>query len=416
MRRFVCLVAVVGAACGGSHAATDGPPHGGSDSGAATDGASGDTPAGVDADPACPTPGVIPTLEAVAVTTDTLTQPLFVAQPKGSTDLYVVEKPGKIVIVRNGHVLATPFLDITSEVNIPAQDSESGLLGLEFAPDYATSGKLYVFAGLLVTQSSSPGAAIVEYQRSAANPDVVDATTRTELISWHQDGFNSLGGTLAFGPDGYLWFGAGDAERTPSDSPDVTSRLGKMMRVDPANPAVPPPNGLGGSADPYIWDYGLRNPYRWSFDRETHELYIGDAGDDKFEEVDIEAPNTGHFDYGWDRYEGLVCHDGSASCGAQGEPPKYVLAHGPGFSVLIGGAVYRGSAMPCLRGRYLFGWFGMGEILSFVWDGTQVTNEADLTGMFGDVTLTNPTSISQDAAGELYITTLDGGLFAIVPG
>jgi glucose/arabinose dehydrogenase len=402
-------VLVILAACGSKNAATDAPPTGGDGPAkdASSDGGDGSMP---DADPACLMPGTIPAIKGVTVTTDALTQPLFVAQPQGSTDLYVVEKPGKIVIVRNGHVLPTPFLDITSEVNIPASDSESGLLGLEFAPDYASSGKLYIFAGLLVTTASSPGAAIVEYTRNPTNHDVVDVASRRELFSWHQDGFNSLGGTLAFGPDGALWFGTGDAERTPSDSPDLSSPLGKMFRID-ATTGDAAPNNLTGK----IWDYGLRNPYRWSFDRATHDLYIGDAGDQLFDEVDIEAPSTGHFDYGWDRYEGLVCHDGTMSCGTQGEKPKFVLAHGAGFSVLIGGAVYRGSAMPCLRGRYLYGWFGLGQIKSFVWNGAAITSEVDLTDSFTQ-TLTNVTSISQDAAGELYITTLDGGLFAIVPG
>src|SRR5207302_4611914 len=124
------------------------------------------------------------------------------------------------------------------------------------------------FAGLLTTQASSPGAAVIEYTRDGTNADVADKSTKRELFSWHQDGFNSLGGTLAFGPDGMLWFASGDAERTPSDSPDLTSPLGKMFRIDAATGNAAP-NNLSGK----IWDYGLRNPYRLSFDRVTHDLY-----------------------------------------------------------------------------------------------------------------------------------------------
>jgi glucose/arabinose dehydrogenase len=364
-----------------------------------------------DADPACATPGVLPPLREQLVN-GSLSKPVFVAQPPGSTDLYVVDKDGRIIINR-GAALATPFLDISGEVNIPDPNAEGGLLGLAFAPDYVTSGRFFIYATLKASAGKPNRVAVREYHRST-NPDVADPTPVADLIDAPQDGYNSMGGTIAFGPDGYLWLAMGDAAGMPSDAPTLTSRRGKVLRVDIDAPATPPPGGLGGGADPYVWDYGLRNPYRFSFDRKTHDLYIADAADTQFEEVDIEPPATGHRDYGWDRMEGMHCKDGSTSCGAPGTLPVYERPHETGFSVIIGGAVYRGDAMPCLRGHYIFGMFGTGRILSWAWDGTAVTSEVELTNMF-NANLTNIVAFGEDQAGELYMVLLDGRIYEIVP-
>jgi glucose/arabinose dehydrogenase len=397
VRAHLLLLWAIG--CGGGHAAGDGastePGH---------DGAHGDVSS------MCPDPDGTFAVHAQQIVGTGLVQPVFVTQAPGNdSDLYVLEKPGRIRIVRAGAVVATPFLDVTASVNIPGTDAEGGLLGLAFASDYATSGRFFVYLTLLGPNR----AAVVEFHRSA-NPDVADPTPM-ELFQYPQDGFNSIGGTILFGPDHYLWLGTGDAERTPSASPDVTSRLGKMLRIDVDNPTVAPPNGLGGTADPYVWDYGLRNPYRFSFDRATGDLYIADSGDAKFEEVDIEPPGMGHRDYGWDRMEGTHCHDGSSSCGSPGTLPAYEQPHDTSFSVIIGGSLYRGSAIPAMRCRYLFAVFGVGRIMSLVWDGQATGHVRELSDMFGDVNLLSVTSIAEDNAGELYVTTIDGKLYKIVP-
>ncbi len=398
-RRWLVVLA---AGCGGGHAAK--PPGGGSDATTPID-----VSDGTDADLSCPTPGTIPPLHAELLVSG-MVQPIYVTQPPGSTDLYVVEKPGKIEIVRAGALLPAPFLDVTGVVNIPDPSSEAGLLGLAFAADYAASGRLFVFESL----KTPDRAAVVEYQRSA-DPDVATPTPVAELISWPHGGYNSLGGTIEFGTDGALWISSGDAAAVPSQAPDTTSRLGKLLRIDVDHPQTPPAGNLGGAADPFVWDYGLRNPYRFSFDRQTHDLYVADAGDQLYEEVDVEAPGAGGHDYGWDRMEGMHCHDGTTSCGAAGTLPVYERPHDTGYSVIIGGVVYRGGAMPCLRGRYIFGIHGTGHILSWVWSGGAVTSETELTDMMM-ANLTSIVSFGQDQAGELYMTTLGGELYAIVPG
>ena len=389
------------AACGGGSSGNN-PDSGGMVAG---DGAVNDgSHPMADADPQCATPGVIPAFAPQLVVSG-LTQPVYVAQPPGTTDLYVVQKGGKVVIVR-GNAVAATFLDVSSKVLIPNSDAEGGLIGLEFANDYQTSGRFWIYGSF---KDGSNRAAVQEWHHTSG--DAADGAKVRELVSYPQDGFNSLGGTVRLGPDGALWLATGDGARMPSSAPDITTRSGKVLRIDPATGA-PASGNLGGGADPYVWDYGLRNPYRFSFDRVTHELYLADAGDTMFEEVNIEGPGNGHHDYGWDRAEGTHCKDGSSSCNI-GTLPAYEKAHGASFSVIIGGTVYRGSALPCLRGRYIFGIYGTGQLLSWVWTGSAITDEVDLSDHLGGADLTYVTSIVDDRAGELYVTTIDGKLYAL---
>lgn len=427
MRHALLALLVLG--CGGGGAGQDasprdggpgdarlvdaGPADGGGADGPATDAAVVDAGPAPDAS-ACATPGVIPSLRAVRVTTDALTKPVLVAQPAGSADLYVVEEPGRIRIVRGGHVLPTPFLDVSAHVNFPFPSAEGGLVGLAFHPGYATNGRFFVFVTLKASGGKPDRVAIEEYRRSPGNPDVASAAPVAELLFAPHYGGNHVGGMIAFGPDGYLWAGVGDAAAEPSQAEDLSARVGKILRVDVDHPATPPPGALAG-ADPYVWDYGLRNPYRFAFDRVTGELFVGDAGDNLYDEVDVEAPGVGHHDYGWPRLQGTHCTSGAATCGPPGTPPAYERPHGAGYSVLIGGAVYRGAAIPCLQGRYLFAVFGTGQLLSFVAQGGAATAFADLSSMFADASVLMVTSISEDAAGELYLTTIEGNLYRIEP-
>ena len=401
MRAWPVVVLV---ACGHRNAAIDAPV------GAEPIG-SGD--AMVDAD-TCG--GIVPRLNVREVGGSGLVQPVFVAQPPGSTDLYVVEKPGRIRIARAGALLATPFLDVTALVNIPGPDSEGGVLGVEFAPDYVASGRLWVFATLKASGTLPDRVAIVEYHRSSTNADLADPASAVEVISAPHGGYNNVGGTVRLGADGKLWTGFGDAANDPN-AQDLTLRLGKILRVDPDNPGVPPADNLGGAGtDPYIWDYGIRNPYRFTFDRATHALYLADPDDQLYQEVDREAPGQGHNNYGWPIMEGTHCHTPPTGCTPTGTLPVYERPHGAvGYSEIIGGVVYRGSAIPCLRGRYVYGIIGLGSVLSWVWDGTQVTSFADLTNML-QANLTNVVAFGEDQAGEVYIVTLDGHVYEIVPG
>ncbi len=407
--RYLSLLVLVG--CGGGNSGTHdgGPPP--NDGTPPNDGRIPDGPVStIDADLSCATPGSIPSF-APQLVTSALTRPVFVAQPVGSTDIYVVEKAGTIKLIR-GTTIVGNFLDLTANMLIPSADAEGGLVGLEFAADYASSGRFWVYGSFKADANGDDRAAIQEFHHTSG--DTADPTLVRELISYPQGGYNSLGGTIRFGPDHYLWLATGDAATMPSEAPDITNRGGKVLRVDVDNPSVAPPNGLGGGADPYVWDYGLRNPFRFSFDRVTHELYLGDAGDTMYEEVDIEEPGVGHHDFGWDRMEGMHCVNGTTSCGSMGTLPQYEHPHASSYSVIIGGTVYRGSALPCLRGRYIFAIHGTGEILSWVWNGSAITSQTDLSDRFGSA-FTYVTSIVDDQAGELYLTTLDGAVYKIVP-
>jgi len=395
------VVAVVASACGGDHAnKAIGPVDGISE---------GDPDAFVD--PECTTPGVLPALKAQTLVSTGLTKPVYVAQPPGSTDLYIVEEEGHIVILRNGAVLPTAFLDIP-DTQLPV-NGEGGLLSIAFHPDYATNGRFFTYG----TVNENNQAVVREYHRSA-NPDVATATPVGDLISQPNDGNGNVGGTIVFGPDHYLYASAGDGG-DPPEAADLTSRRGKILRIDVDHPTVAPPGNLGSPADPFIWDYGLRNVFRMTFDRKTGELYLADAGDAKFEEVDIEKPSMGNKDYGWPRMEGDVCTNGTASCNQAGPPPvtlpQYQRAHQTAYSVIIGGSVYRGGAMACLRGSYIYAVYGSeGHILTWQWNGTTVSPEVDLTDEL-NIDL-DVVGINEDQAGELYLVTLGGKVYKLVPG
>lgn len=398
MRNLLVVVALFG--CGGNGQNNDHVNPG--DDGGGDDGM-------IDADPTCATPDVIPAMKTKLVASG-LDHPVWVAQPAGSTDLYIVLKTGHIRIVRNGSVLPTAFLDI-SDINIPGPNAEGGLLSMAFHPDYANNGRFFIYAN--VTQNNA--AAVREYHRSA-NPDVATATPTATLITQPNSGDANVGGTIVFGPDQALWVSTGDGGNAP-EGQDLTSRRGKLLRIDVDHPATAPSGNLGGG-DPFIYDYGLRNPYRISFDRQTHELYLADAGNDKQEEVNIEPMGQGNKNYGWPTMEGTVCIDGTTTCNPGGALtlPKYTRPHQVDFSVIIGGAVYRGGALPCLHGRYIFGIYGTsGHLLSWVWNGSAITKEAELSGMFSDVDFSTIDSINEDDAGELYLSTLDGSVYKIIP-
>jgi glucose/arabinose dehydrogenase len=400
MRSLLVVMALFG--CGGNGQNND-HVNPGDDGGGDGDGKP------IDADPTCATPGVIPAMKAQLVASS-LDRPVWVAQPAGSTDLYVVLKTGHIRIVRNGTVLPTAFLDI-ADINIPGPNAEGGLLSMAFHPDYAANGRFFIYAN--VTQDSA--AAVREYHRSA-NPDVATAQPVATLITQPNNGDANVGGTIAFGPDHALWVSTGDGGNAP-EGQDPSSRRGKLLRIDVDHPTTPPSGNLTGG-DPFVYDDGLRNPYRISFDRQTHELYLADAGNDKQEEVNIEPMGQGNKNYGWPTMEGMLCVDGTTTCNPGGALtlPKYTRPHQIDFSVIIGGAVYRGGALPCLHGRYIFGIYGTsGHLLSWVWNGSAITSETELSSMFGNVDFSTIDSINEDDAGELYLSTLDGSVYKIVP-
>jgi glucose/arabinose dehydrogenase len=287
---------------------------------------------------------------------------------------------------------------------------------MAFHPDYGANGRFWLY----YTAAPSGRATVGEFRRSGSNPDVADTRTGRlpirKLVDVAHGGWNHVGGMIAFGSDGYLYAGVGDgAASPPSASPAgrLDSALGKILRVDVDTGLGPAGNLSGGSVNPLVWDYGLRNPWRFSFDRLTGDLYLGDVGQNAWEEVDIEPSRTGRRNYGWPTMEGAHCL--ATGCAPAGITPVVEHSHASGEGAsLTGGYVYRGSAIPCLRGFYLYGDFGTHRYWTLRWDGSALQQHAEITADFGAAGL-SPASFGEDAGGELYVVMITGELFRIDP-
>jgi glucose/arabinose dehydrogenase len=296
------------------------------------------------------------------------------------------------------------------------------VLGLAFHPGYAVNGRFYV---QYVDNSFRP--CVVRYTVSA-NPDVADPAS-AQLVLQLSPIVDHQGGTLAFGPiDGYLYVAFGDGQESDPNNlaQDDGSLFGKMLRldVDSGVPyAIPPTNPFVGPGNPLdeIWAKGFREPFRFSFDRATGDLYLGDVGEWKREELDFQPYwSAGGENYGWRLNEGSLCFDPPTNR-SPGGLTRPILQYGhvssPCTGSVTGGAVYRGSAIPGLPGTYFFADFCTGGIASFRYDGTRITELEDRTSALapsGGLQINKPTAIGQDAAGELYIVDFDGELYKIV--
>jgi len=356
-----------------------------------------------------PPPGGPPALALSAFVSD-LASPTGMEVPNDGTGrLFVLEQGGRIRIIQNGALVAAPFLDITSKVE---SGGEKGLLGLAFHPSFSSNRRFFVYyTRRLSLQLQS---VFSEYAASSSNPDQADASSERILLVVNQPFDNHNGGQLAFGPDGFLYIGLGDggSEGDPQgNGQNLQTLLGKILRIDvdgafapgkqyaiPADNPFTPPGGL-----PEIWAYGLRNPWRFSFDRVTSKLFAGDVGQNSFEEVDI-ITRAGNF--GWNKMEASHCYPPGSSCGTAGLIlPIMEYAHNAsGGEAIIGGFVYRGSAIAGLVGAYVFGDLSSGHI----WTGVQ-----DSSGNWSQTLVLNHnltvSSFGQDAAGELYLLDYGNG-------
>ena len=321
----------------------------------------------------------------------------------GSGRLFVIEKAGVIRIVRDGEVAPEPFLDIRSQV---ATKGERGLLGLAFDPSFATNGLFYVNY-----TDSSTQTIIARYEVQEGNPDLADPASELVLLTIHQPTGNHNGGQLAFGPDGYLYIGVGDGGHASSSEhgQDRGVLLGKVLRIDVRDGAaytVPPDNPFADAdgVRPEIWAYGLRNPWRFSFDRETGDLYLPDLGQLLWEEVNfLPAGSPGGENFGWDRMEGLHCYPEDAVCDRAGWVlPVIEYAHEEGNAAVVGGYVYRGETVRGLQGWYVFGDFASGRIWA--------AGERDHWRMHEllDTELVI-SSFGEDEQGEVYVLDFVGG-------
>lgn len=376
-----------------------------------------------------------------------LSSPLQVTSAPGdATRLFVVERGGRVKIVNipGNTVNTTAFLDVSSLVT--TSWLEYGLLSIVFHPDYAHNRVFYVNYTPIPASGTIADTLVVRYKASATNPAVADTSTAQVILRF---GFGTRrehrSGWMGFGPDGYLYITTGDGGENDPDgaAQNLTLLRGKLLRID-----VNGPDGIPGTADddgfpsdankhyiipptnPYfgsvtnaqeIWASGLRNAWRASFDRETGDLWIGDVGQSQREEVDFQAAGAaGGRNYGWRCTEGTFC-TGLSGCtcnGAALTPPIHEYTHSVGLSV-TGGYVYRGCAIPDLRGTYIFGDYQNSKYFSFRLSSGVVTNYTDRTAELapgGGLTINTPASFGEDANGEIYFCDYGGGeVFKIVP-
>lgn len=344
-----------------------------------------------------------------------LSAPVFLtAPPIDNVRLFVVEQVGRIQILdrTTGTPNAAPFLDLTLTPKI-ASGGEQGLLGLAFHPSYDTNRQFYVFYTDL-----SGNLTVSRYLRHPTNPDLADPSTELVLVSVpHPGASNHNGGMLAFGPDGCLYASTGDGGTGGAPAQNTVSLLGKILRLNPDDP-VPPTACVNSGPNPFgneVWSYGFRNPWRFSFDRGTNDLYIADVGESTREEVDVATGvQAGRgLNYGWNIMEGSLCFPIGSSCTIIGLTlPFFEYVHTSQDCSIIGGYVYRGSASPTLSGTYFYGDLCSGLVRSFRVIGGQVTEPHQWPLLaLGE----NITSFGEDAQGELYLMTLQGSLFRIVP-
>ncbi len=346
--------------------------------------------------------------------------PVHLSAPRlDPSRLFVVEQPGRIQVIKNGIQLGTPFLDITSLVTYSG--GEQGLLSVAFDPDYENNRRFFVYYN-----NNDGDVVIARYLATLGDPDTADVSTAHIVITIpHPSQTNHNGGNLNFSPvDGFLYAGTGDGggggdpfENAQNDA----SHLGKLLRIDPDTDAVT------------NWAKGLRNPFHWSFDRANGDIYIGDVGQGRWEEIDYVPGNPSGTNYGWDDMEGRHCFEPTSGCLTAGRTLPVLEYCNSAFSnaacstfqsekgqAVIGGFVYRGCAMPDLRGRYFYADFYTAFIRSFMGVSggdaqSRMSHTADLDPP-GPLAIDNVSGFGEDTRGELYIVDYDGDIFEIVPG
>jgi glucose/arabinose dehydrogenase len=350
-------------------------------------------------------------------------QPLYVTNAgDGSGRLFVVEKGGKIKIIKDGKVLPQPFLDISSRVG---NTGEAGLLSVAFPPGYANKGYFFVYYNhkddIAKPEPMDAGHnegkdTVIARFKLTTDPDRADPNSEERILVRNQPYTNHNGGLIAFGPDGYLYVGLGDGGNggdPQNQAQNLFSILGKILRIKVGvngTYTIPPTNPFYESANARgeIWDYGLRNPWRWSFDRLTGDLFIGDVGQGDYEEVNFEPPaRAGGVNYGWRCKEGLHNFNNTPPCAGTLTPPIVEYSHSVGNAV-TGGYVYRGTAANSLSGQYFYGDFSTGKLWS-------LTRAGD---GWGEPVLELETgygisSFGEDQAGELYLVDFDGAVYQL---
>ncbi|MCE3280962.1 MAG: glucose/sorbosone dehydrogenase [Bacteroidetes bacterium] len=341
-----------------------------------------------------------------------LTGPVAMECPKdGAKRIFICEQTGKIKIIKNGKVTSKAFLDVGSKLDgVNKIYSEKGLLGLAFHPKYKTNGKFYIYYSAPEKDKKFDHKGVVVQYTVSSNPDLADAASAKVILEIQQPESNHNGGQLAFGPDGFLYIGlgdgggAGDKHGVKGNGQDMKTLLGKILRIDVDSKfpyAIPRDNPFinNKEARPEIWAYGLRNPWRFSFDRKTGLLFCADVGQNRLEEVDIIKKGK---NYGWRIMEGTYCYDPKSGCKTAGlELPIAEYERSVGISV-TGGYVYRGKNIPSLQGKYIFGdWKGK---LFYLEEENKkwIFRNLSSDGRENDTRL-NINSFGEDEDGEVYV-------------
>ena len=441
--RTLAIAVGMFAACGNNHSSSvdSSPGGGGSDSGTGSSGVCTAAPAEPIV-PCTPTSGSTISLAKIATLPGTVPSALLVTSPPGDGRLFVVGQEGQIWIVDNGQVLPDPFIDITSATMLLAEapSGERGLLGLAFHPDYNCNGYFYV------AYTTSTADVVERFSVSASDPNKADATSGQIILSVPDPAENHNGSMLEFGSDGYLYISEGDGgnqQDTPQHNGQAILRtdpmcvmtgceplLAKILRIDVDHPAngkmygIPPNNAYANSAlgEPEILIRGLRNPWRWSFDRATGDMYIGDVGQDTYEEVDVVpasqidgAPNA-PVNLGWSMWEAATCFNngnGWGSCSTEGMTfPELIHTHTPdNWHAVIGGEVYRGACYSDIVGNYYFSDNTFGGLFQAVYNPMGSAGSRLAAAQVPNVALSSPSSIHADSSGEIYATDTSGNIY-----
>lgn len=336
--------------------------------------------------------------------------PLHLTAPPGDDRLFVVEQAGRIRIIRDGVLLEEPFLDISSSVNFVG---EGGLLSMAFDPDYASTGRFWVF----FTDAVDRATTVRRYEVSA-DPDVADAASAHPVLRLERPTGSHNGGLLEFGPDGMLYIGLGDGgefEDPDGNAQNPNTLHGSLLRIDvrSGDPySIPADNPFSTATDarPEVWAYGLRNPWRFSFDPADGLMYVTDVGQNAWEEINAVPAGAAPINYGWNVMEGTHCFSETGCDREDLTEPVHEYSHDVGCSV-IGGFVYRGELLQGLQGHYVYGDYCEGWVHSLRIESGVATDHRDWgLGYIGNIL-----SFGRDAAGELYILTSLGSVYRIVP-
>jgi glucose/arabinose dehydrogenase len=432
--RNVAYALLILAACGGSNAAKDAPDP--------FQDARVDAPLDAPMLASCPNPVSGTTISTRQI--GKIGSAMLATAPPGDTRLFVVDHAGEIRIFDSSEtLLPDPFIDLSASIIGGSTRSEQGLLGLAFHPQYASNGLFFVYFTKNATPADPKNSSrdvVARCQRSAADPNKADSTC-VEVLSLKDPFSNHNGGMIEFGKDGFLYIGTGDGgdggdpnntaqalttaiddTNTNPKIANVNALLGKILRIDVDNKTAGKEYGIptdnpfaAGGGEPEIFAIGLRNPWRWSFDRLTGDMWIGDVGQGAIEEVDVvKAGELKGKNFGWSIYEASACF--KAPCTIPQTAPQDERTHnGDGWNAIIGGQVYRGTCYPDIVGTYFYTDNGHGGLSTATLNANGTLTTADLTPKAG-TTFPGaglPASIHEDARGELYETDVNGNVYHI---